>query len=380
VLFRSPEDGTDPKLINMAELFIDLKPENQWRPGMTKRKIIDEMDRSAREDGAHRYMPAGGTAEYRQAAAEYYLKRFDVELDPKTEVLGLIGSKEGVFNLSQVMLEAGDLAIVPDPGYPVYSESALIAGAEIYRMPLLAEREFLPDLDAIPEEIADKAKLIFLNYPNNPTGAIAPMEFFEEVVDFAHSHNILIVHDAPYTEIGFDGYCAPSLMQVWGAKEVAVEFNSLSKTYNMGGWRLGYVVGNAQVIKLLGTYKSQIDSSNFKPLMDAGARAMTGSQMWLASRNQIYQDRRDLVVDGLRQAGFEVEPPEATIYVWARIPNKQDSVDYCTRLLAETGVSVTPGTVYGEQGQGFLRISLGLETKRMEEAMQRWIAWGKNGA
>jgi LL-diaminopimelate aminotransferase len=356
--------GTDVIRLDMGSP--DLPPAD-W--------IIDEMDRSAREEGAHRYMPAGGTPAYRQAAADYYLKRFAVALDPQTEVLGLIGSKEGLFNLSQVMLEAGDIAIVPDPGYPVYSASASIAGAEVYHMPLLAENAYLPDLDAIPPEIGERAKIMLLNYPNNPTGATATLEFFKKVVQYAHSHCILIVHDAPYTEIGFDGYRAPSLMQVDDAKDVSVEFNSLSKTYNMGGWRLGYVVGNPQVLKLLGTFKSQIDSSNFKPLMDAGVKAMTGSQLWLASRNQIYQTRRDIVVEGLRHAGLDVQTPRATIYLWAHLPGGTDSEEYCGKLLTETGVSVTPGTVYGEQGKGSLRISLGLETVRIAEAMQRWIVW-----
>jgi LL-diaminopimelate aminotransferase len=320
----------------------------------------------------------GGTAEFKRACAEYYRHRFEVDLDPQKEVLALLGSKEGLFNLCQVLLNPGDVALVPDPGYPVYSAGGIIAGAEIVNMPLLEENNYLPDLKAIPEDAARRAKLMWIDYPNNPTGAVAPLSFFEEVVEYANKYQIVIAHDAPYVDVCFDGYRAPSLMEVPGAKEIAIEFNSLSKTYNMAGWRIGMAVGNAQIISYLHTMKSQIDSSNFEPLLIAGAAALTGDQTWTAERNNVYKKRRDIIVSGLRQAGFSVQSPPAAIYVWARLPQgEHDSTDFCTRLLDETGVSTTPGVVYGQNGEGYLRISLGTPTDRVEEAMNRLIAWVK---
>ncbi len=339
--------------------------------------IIDELTEQARRPDTHGYSPNGGTPEYRKAAALYYLRRFGIELDPQKEVLGLQGSKEGLFHLGQVLLNPGDLALVPDPGYPVYRASCEIAGAEIYPMPLLEENGFLPDLEAIPPAIAARAKLMWLNYPNNPTGAIAPYQFFEKVIAFAREFGIFVAHDAPYVDICFDEYQAPSILQVPGAKEISIEFNSLSKTYNMAGWRLGMAVGNPQVLSYLNTYKSQLDSSTFAPLMAAGAKAMIGDQEWTQERNQVYKERRDIVVGSLREAGLTVHLPPAAIYVWAHLPEGQKSADFCTRLLAETGVSTTPGDVYGQYGEGYVRISLGTSTPRMQEAMQRLVRWVK---
>lgn len=340
--------------------------------------IIDSLVNSARRADTHGYTPNGGTPAFKNAVASYYADRFDVELDPQSEIIGLIGSKEGLFNLSQVILNPGDVALVPDPGYPVYSASCLIAGGEVYYFPLKPEKQFLPDLNAIPEEILQRAKILWLNYPNNPTGSVATMKFFEEVVLFARKHHILIAHDAPYADVTFDGYKAPSLMQVPGAKEVAVEFNSLSKTYNMAGWRLGMAVGNPEVIRYLFTYKSQMDTSNFAPIFDAGVTALTGDQSWLEERNLIYKERRDLVIAGLLESGFTLEAPKAAIYVWAKLPDGiTDSIDFCAKLLKETGVSMTPGIVYGQHGEGFVRISLGTSTERIKEAMQRLVKWIK---
>ncbi len=338
--------------------------------------IIDALEKSARRPDVHGYSPNGGTPAFRQAVATYYQSRFGVTLDPKSEVLTLLGSKEGLFNLSQVLINPGDVAIVPDPGYPVYSASATIAGAEIHYVPLLKENDFLPDLDRIPADILQRARLIWLNYPNNPTGAIAPFSFLEKAVAFGRQHHILIAHDAPYVDVCFDGYRAPSILQVPGAKEVAVEFNSLSKAYNMAGWRLGMAVGNAQVIGYLSTYKSQVDTSHFQPIMDAGIAALTGDQDWLEERNQIYQRRRDIVVAGLKDAGFVVDVPPAAIYVWAQLPaGYTDSMAFCDRLLEETGVSMTPGLVYGKYGEGYVRISLGTATDRIQQAMHRLVEW-----
>ena len=338
--------------------------------------IVDALVESARRPNTHGYTANGGTLAFRKAIAQYYDERFEVSLDPHSETIGLVGSKEGLFHLSQVILNPGDVALIPDPGYPVYQSSAEIAGAQPYPVPLLKENEFLPDLEAIPTEILKKAKLLWLNYPNNPTGAVAPYAFFEKVVQFAREHQILIAHDAPYVDILFDNYAAPSILQIPGAKDVAVEFNSLSKTYNMAGWRLGMAVGNSQVVELLSTYKSQMDSSHFEPVLQAGIKALTGDQAWLEKRNRVYQERRDLVLAGLRKAGFSVDTPPAAIYIWARLPQgSADSTTFCDRLLAETGVSTTPGIVYGQYGEGYLRISLGTPTEKIQEAMDRIVHW-----
>ena len=338
--------------------------------------IIERLQQSARRPDVHGYTPNGGAPAFKRATAEYYGRRFGVEIDPDKESIALIGSKEGLFNLSQVLVNPGDTVLVPDPGYPVYSASGIIAGAKVHAMPLLAENGFLPRLEDIPEEVARASKILWLNYPNNPTGAIATLEFFQKALDFARKYNILLAHDAPYADVCFDGYHAPSILQLPGAREVAVEFNSLSKTYNMAGWRLGMAVGNAEVIKMLSTYKSQMDSSIFMPIQEAGMAALDGDQGWLEARNAIYQERRDIVVAALRQAGFGIEMPKAAIYVWARLPGGEtDSVGYCARLLDETGVSTTPGVVYGQFGEGYLRISLGTATDRIREAVGRMAAW-----
>jgi LL-diaminopimelate aminotransferase len=340
--------------------------------------IVDTLVNSARRADMHAYTPNGGTPAFKKAVAEYYENRFEVSLDPQSEVIGLIGSKEGLFNLSQVLLNPGDVSLVPDPGYPVYSASGLIAGGEIHYFPLVAENGFLPNLNAIPEDVLSRAKILWLNYPNNPTGAVASMSFFEQAVNFAKKHKILIAHDAPYTEICFDGYVAPSMLQVPGAKDVVVEFNSLSKTYNMAGWRLGMAVGNPDVIRYLFTYKSQMDTSTFAPIFAAGVTALTGDQTWLAERNEVYKTRRDIVVKGLRESGFSLENPKAAIYVWAHLPEGfTNSNEFCAKLLEETGVSMTPGIVYGQHGEGFVRVSLGTETSRIDEAIQRLVEWIK---
>lgn len=343
--------------------------------------IIEVLGDEARRPDVHGYSPMGGTLEYKKAYAEYYHRRFSVDLDPNKEVLGLLGSKEGLFDLSQVLLNPGDIALVPDPGYPVYSAGGIIAGAEIYTMPLLEENGYLPDFSSIPGEIADRAKILWLNYPNNPTGAVATLKFFEEAVEYARQHKILLAHDAPYVDICFDGYNAPSVLQVPGAKDVSVEFNSLSKTYNMAGWRLGMAAGNPSVISHLHTYKSQVDSAHFEPIMKAGAAALTGDQGWIEKRNLVYKSRRDITVDGLRQAGFTLQSPPAAIYVWARLPKGyNDSTAFCSHILEETGVSMTPGVIYGKSGEGYLRISLVTPTERIQEAMRRLVEWVKTKA
>jgi len=338
--------------------------------------IIDKLNQSANRPDTHGYTPNGGTPEFRKAIASYYQKRFNVPLDPQKEVITLLGSKEGLFNLSQVLINPGETILVPDPGYPVYKASGIIAGGVIYPLPLIKENHFLPDLDAIPTEVAQKAKLIWINYPNNPIGAVAPYEFFEKIVSFAKKFEIIIAHDAPYTDVSFDNYIAPSIMQVPGAKDIAVEFNSLSKTYNMAGGRLGMAVGNAKVISYLNTYKSQMDSSHFQPILEAGIEALTGDQSWLSERNLIYQKRRDIILKSLHEAGIKADTPPASIYIWAQVPESfPNSIQFCERMLKEAGVSTTPGSVYGDYGEGYFRISLGAATEKIEEAMIRIKKW-----
>lgn len=342
--------------------------------------VVDALVESARRPDTHSYTTYGGTPEIKAAFAAYYRRRFEVELDPAAEVLALIGSKEGLFHLAQALVEPGDVVLIPDPGYPTYRAGTVLAGAEPYFFPLLPENDFLPDLEAIPAEVLKRAKILWLNYPNNPTSAVAPLSFFEEVVAFARKHDILIAHDAPYVDVTFDGYEAPSILQVPGAKEVAVEFNSLSKSFNMAGWRLGCVVGNAEAVRYVHIYKSQVDTSQFLPVLQGGIAALTEERVWpwVAQRNAVYQERRDIVVNALREAGIPVSTPKASLYVWMPLPEGEtDSMAFCDRALRETGVSMTPGVVFGPHGEGFVRISLGTKTERLREAMERLAAWLK---
>lgn len=340
------------------------------------RHIIDAMVKSAYDAGHHGYSPAGGTAEFRAAVQDYYRRRFGVELDEKTEVLGLIGSKEGVFHLAQAVLDPGDMALVPDPGYLVYPRAAQIAGAELVQMPLREVSGYLPDLGALPGPTPGQKQVLWVNYPNNPTGAVAPFEFFERLVDYGRRNGALICHDAPYVEVAYEGYRPPSILQVSGAKEVAVEFNSLSKSYNMAGWRLGMVAGNAAAIGALFTYKSQVDSSHFRPLLDAGVAALRGDQSWLQERNAVYRERRDLILTALKELGMHAPKPSASLYVWARLPEGEElSMPYTERLLEQAGVSLAPGAAFGACGEGYLRISVTAPSDRLEEALARFVNW-----
>ncbi len=333
--------------------------------------IIEALYSSARDAEHHGYPGFSGIPALRQAIADYYARRFDVTLDPASELVPLIGSKEGIVHMAIAWLDPGDVALVTDPGYPPYDKGARLAGAEPYPVPLLLENNFLPDLDAIPADVANRARLLWLNYPNNPTGVVASLEFFARAVDWARRHEVLLCHDNPYCDVTFDGYRAPSLLQVPGAKEVAVEFNSLSKTYNMGGWRVGFAVGNAEAVKALGTVKTNVDSGIFRPVQDAAVAALTGDQSWLAERNAIYQERRDIVLEGFAQVGIEAHKPLATLYVWPQVPAGYTSSEFCDKLLLEAGVSVTPGNAFGARGEGFFRVSLGQKTDRIKEAMVR---------
>jgi LL-diaminopimelate aminotransferase len=346
----------------------DLPPADQ---------VIGTLQRSASAPGHHGYMPFGGLPDYRAAWSNFYGRRFGVELDPETELMGLLGSKEGIFKLPLAFVNPGDVVLVPDPGYVTYTAGARFAGGDVVYMPLTSENHYLPDLKALPAEVLKRAKLMWLNYPNNPTGAVATLEFFAEAVELALEHGFLLAHDAPYTEITYDGYKAPSVLQVPRARDTAVEFHSLSKTANMGGWRVGVLCGNAAVIKAMSALQSSADSGSFRPILDAAAVALNLDHDWIEKRNECYRERRDLVVAGVRAAGLTAETPAAAIYVWARLPEGEDDEAYTTALVTEAGVSVTPGSFFGPSGRGYVRISLGTPTPRVAEAMQRWLEWSQ---
>jgi LL-diaminopimelate aminotransferase len=335
--------------------------------------IVAAAQRAVEDPSTHTYPSNRGRPEFREAVAAFYARRFGVELDPEAEVMPAIGAKECIFNLNLAFLDPGDVALASDPGYPVYTGGPLIVGAEPVLMPLLAERQFTPDLTAIPAEALERARLMFINYPNNPTGAIVPDGFFEEVIDLAGRHDFLVVHDNAYSETTYDGYVAPSFLQTPGAKEVGVEVFSLSKGYNMTGWRCATIVGNAEAIGHYWRLKSNIDSGLFDAVQLAGAAAL-GPELdeQVRAMNAIYTRRRDLVCDALAAAGVEIARPKGTIYVWAPIPSGFDSAAaYCEHVLEETGVVISPGDAYGPSGAGFFRISLTTPDDRLIEAVER---------
>jgi len=337
----------------------------------TPEHIIGEMKRAVDDPLNHQYPSYSGMNDFKEAVARWYGERFSVDLDPGSEVVSLIGSKEGIAHLPLAFINPGDVSLVPSPAYPVYHIATLFAGGESYFMPLLSENNFLPDLNAIPADVADRAKLMFINYPNNPTSAVADLDFFRAVVSFADKHDILVCHDAAYTEMAFDGYRPPSFLEVEGAKEVGMEFHSLSKTYNMTGWRIGFAVGNSEGVAGLGAIKSNIDSGVFQAVQRAGIEAISGDQACVAEMNRIYSGRRDLMVQGLREAGFELDPPKATFYLWIRVPHGYTSATLATRLLEEAGLVVTPGNGFGDPGEGYFRIALTQNRKRLGEAIER---------
>jgi len=341
----------------------------------TPSHIIEHLCRAAHDPTNHRYPETNGLPELRQAIAEWYKRRFGVALNSEKEVLPLIGSKEGIGHVTLCFVEPGDIALVTDPGYPVYSMSTLIAGGEPYFMPLTEENDFLPDFNAIPAEVLVKAKLMWLNYPNNPTGATANLDFFQKAIDFAKDHNLAICHDAPYTEVYFDDQKPPSLLEVPGAKEVAIEFHSLSKTYHMTGWRIGMAVGNAETIDALFRVKSNLDSGIPQAIQYAAIEALRGSQECVSEHNAVLQRRRDKLTKVLREIGLTTRMPKATFYVWARVPSGYTSVDFTNKLLDEAGIAVTPGIGYGREGEGYIRLSLTLPDDRLDKAIDRLSNW-----
>ena len=338
----------------------------------TPNHIVQAMHSAIDDPLTHNYPPYQGTKDFREAAAEWMERRFGVTgLNPNTEVVSSIGSKEAIHNTFLAFVETGDYTLIPDPGYPVYRTSTIFAGGEFYTMPLLAERDFLPDLDAIPEDVAQRAKLLWINYPNNPTGALATLKFFEELVAYCQRYDILLCHDHAYSEMAYDGYKPPSVLQVAGAKDVAIEFHSLSKSYNMTGWRVGFVVGSAHGIKGLSQVKTNVDSGVFKAIQRAAIAAYsTGEEDELAVMS-VYQNRRNIIVKGLQSLGWPIEPPKATLYVWAAVPQGYSSAEFVTLLLDKCGIIVPPGNGYGEAGEGFFRIALTVADERMHEAIQR---------
>src|SRR3954452_10830479 len=338
----------------------------------TPRLVVDALREAATDPGTHQYPANRGRQDFREAVAAFYDRRFGVALDPASEIMPALGAKECVFNLNLAFLDPGDAALAADPGYPVYTAGPLLVGADPVLMPLVPERGFTPDLDAIQPADRERARLMYLNYPNNPTGAVVPDGFFDEVVEFARAHDVLVVHDASYTETTFDGYVAPSFLATPGAKEVGVEVFSLSKGYNMTGWRTAAIVGNAEAIDHYWRLKTNIDSGMFDAVQLAAAAALSPEGDAAAREmSELYQRRRDLVVGALREIGVDVAAPKGTIYVWAPVPEGHTSESFCGLVLEESAVVVSPGGAYGRSGEGFFRISLTIDDARLTEAVER---------
>jgi LL-diaminopimelate aminotransferase len=333
--------------------------------------IVEAMQAAVADPGTHQYPSNRGRPEFREAFAGFYRRRFGVEIDADSEVIPAIGAKECIYNLCFAFLDPGGAALASDPGYPVYTGGPLLAGAEGILMPLVPELGFAPDLDAIPEEALDRARLLFLNYPNNPTGAIAADGLFERVVELARDHEILVVHDNAYSETTYDGYVAPSFLATPGAKDVGVEVFSLSKGYNMTGWRCAAILGNADAIASYWRLKTNVDSGLFEAVQLAGVAALEGPQTAVEEMNAVYARRRDLVIAALREIGVDVQPPKGTIYVWAPVPEGHTSTSFCELVLEQAAVVISPGSMYGPGGEGFFRISLTTPDERITEAVER---------
>jgi LL-diaminopimelate aminotransferase len=356
---RAREEGVD---------LIDLSIGDPDIP--TPSHIVRSMQKAVEKPVHHRYPSYEGMVSFREAVARWYGRRFCVKLDPLVEVLSLIGSKEGIGHIPLAFIDPGDTVLVPSPGYPVYSVGTLFAGGENYAMPLTEKNNFLPDFDRIPKNILKKARLIFLNYPNNPTTAMATMTFYKEVIRIALRHNIIVCHDASYTEIYFSNKPL-SFMQVPGAKDVGIEFHSLSKTYNMTGWRIGFAVGNREVLAGLGKIKTNLDSGVFQAIQEAAIVALDTENQILSTIRKTYQERRDTLFNGLRKIGMHVIKPDATFYIWAKIPSRFDSMGFVKHLLNRAGVLATPGNGFGDAGEGYVRFALTAPVEKIQEAVER---------
>lgn len=337
----------------------------------TPAPIVEKLAEAAHNPENHRYPSYVGMIEFRRAVADWYRRRSGIILDPEREVVTLIGSKEGIAHIALCYLDPGDYALVPDPGYPVYGIGTLLAGGVPYIMPLKEGNGFLPDFDAIPAETAQKAKLMYLNYPNNPTAAVADEAFYLKAIAFAKKYDIVICHDAAYSEIAFDGYRPLSFLEIPGAKDVGIEFHSMSKTFNMTGWRIGWAAGNARVIEALGRIKSNIDSGVFQAVQEASVLGLSMAEKVVPETCKVYQERRDFVVDTLNAMGWKLAKTKATIYVWPKVPKGFTSASFAEFVLDKAGVVITPGSGYGEYGEGYFRISLTLDTDRIKEALTR---------
>ena len=337
--------------------------------------IVERLVQASHTPANHRYPETDGLPQLRVAIADWYEGRFGTKLDPDKEVLPLIGAKEGIGHAALCFLDPGDIALVPDPAYPVYGVGTMFAGGESHSMPLLEENGWLPDLDAIPPEVARKAKLIWLNYPNNPTAAVATKDYYRDVVEFARRYDIAVLHDAAYSEVVYDGYRAPSFMEVAGARELGIEFHSLSKCFNMTGWRIGMAVGNADMIKALFQIKANLDSGIPQAIQEMAIEALSGSQEPIRENNAIYQRRRDVLVETLTKLGLGVTPPKACLYIWARVPEGHTSAGFAQALLEDLTIVVTPGSSYGKYGEGYIRLSLTTPDDQVEKGVERLASW-----
>ncbi len=338
----------------------------------TPQHIVESLQRAATDPKNHRYPDYEGLESFRRAAANWYQRRFGPKFDPQREVCALIGSKEGIANFSTAVVDPGDIVLIPDPGYPVYYSGCVFNGGEPYFMVLRKENGFVPDFDAIPDEVARRARLMWLGYPNNPTGATVDRAFFDKAVRFCLRHNIILAHDNAYSEIAYDGYRAPSVFEADGARECAVEFHSLSKTFSMTGWRVGFVLGNAELVAALGKVKTNYDSGVFQAVQEAAITGLEGGDGdKLAEYCAVYKERRDLLVGALRSIGIKCDPPRATFYIWAEVPKGYSSVSFTERVLKEAGVVITPGSGFGKGGEGFVRFSLTVPSERLKEAVAR---------
>jgi LL-diaminopimelate aminotransferase len=337
----------------------------------TPEHICAEAARQLQNPANHQYPSSAGMFAFREAVAGWYARRFGVTLEPGSEVVSLIGSKEGIAHIAWCFVNPGDVVLVPDPGYPVYAGGTILAGGEPFALPLLPENGFLPRLEDVPTAVARRAKIIFLNYPHNPTAAVADRDFFRQAVAFAREFDLLVCHDAAYVDIAYDGYRPPSFLEVPGAREVGIEFGSVSKPYNMTGWRCGWAAGNREAVEVLARLKSNIDSGVFQVIQYAAMAGLTGPQDCLDRTNALYRERRDLAVAALKEMGWRVEPPRATFYLWLPVPAGFTAESFAEALIEQAGVVVTPGTGYGKYGAGFFRISLTLSTERLREALER---------
>ncbi|MFA5142689.1 MAG: LL-diaminopimelate aminotransferase [Candidatus Omnitrophota bacterium] len=337
----------------------------------TPRFIIDALNRAARDPRNHRYPLDQGLPEFRQECARWLSARFGVSFDPESEIYPLVGSKEGIAHIPLAFVNPGDIVLVPDPGYPPYRSGALFAGGEVLKMPLLEKNHFLPDLKAINHASMHKIKMLFINYPNNPTAAVCDKRFLKEAVDFAAKHNIIVCHDASYSEIAFGGFKPPSIFEVDGAKDVAIEFHSLSKTFNMTGWRLGFAIGNKEIVAGLAKVKSNIDSGCFFAIQWAGVAALKNYDRHIRSVLKIYEERRNVLVDGLNSLGWHIARPKATFYVWARVPARYTSASFAKELLERCDIVATPGNGFGDSGEGYVRFALTVDKRRIKEAVDR---------